>query len=114
MNKEDNKKIEEILASLDGAKRVAAPDFLYTRLKAKMLARQEAMGRNSENILSRYLRPVYAIAALVLILLINATVLLKSSGTGQTNGNIDESSQTIASEYNLNESTILFDLNSEK
>ena len=38
MNPEKNKKIEEILGSLDGIKKAPAPDFFYTRLKAKMEA----------------------------------------------------------------------------
>ena len=36
MNTERNKQAEEIINSLDGVKRASAPDFFYTRLKARM------------------------------------------------------------------------------
>lgn len=114
MNKENNKKIEEILTSLDGSKRASAPDFLYTRIKARMLSQLEANEGGNRFFKLRTLRPAYALVLLVLIIAINATILLKSGNSAQSNENTDEYTQTIASEYNINENTILFDLNTEK
>jgi len=91
---------------------VADPDFLYSRLKAKMLARQE---QESGSSLARYkiLRPVYALAVLLLVIVINATVLL-SSGNKTEPADENENGQTVISEYNMNDNAILFDLNTDK
>ena len=109
MSTQNNKKIEEILNSLDGIKRAPAPDFFYTRLKARM----------EKDILpapvrSRILRPVYAVAALVVVLLVNAAVILKNNSGDIVSANENESLQSIAAEYNLNDISSLYDLNEDK
>lgn len=111
MNNERNRKIEEILSSLDGIQRATAPDFFYTRLKARMENRQgEIQSR------SRMLRPVYVIAALLLVLTINAIVLLRNQNETNvvTAGNDESVQQSIAAEYSLNDNNTVYDLNQDK
>jgi hypothetical protein len=110
MNNEINKKIEQILNSLDANQRAVAPDFFYTRLKARMQREQE---KRSNKVGA--LRPAYALAALVLVLIINATVILKGEQTTDSNNNTDtETVQSIAAEYSLNDNNVMYDLALEK
>lgn len=116
MSTQNNKKIEEILNSLDGVKRAPAPDFFYTRLKARMLARLED---GEKDVLpaparSRILKPAYALVALILVLLVNAAVILKGNAADAVSANETESLQSIAAEYNLNDVSSLYDLNEDK
>jgi len=109
MNNRNEQKIDEILSSLDGVKRAEAPAFFYTRLKAKM---EKASPETSRPWL---FRPVFALAALLIVLLINAAVILKKDNTAAPNADTEnESFQSIAAEYNLNEVVSLTDLNQEK
>jgi ABC-type Na+ efflux pump permease subunit len=115
MDTNRNKKIEEILSSLDGSKRAEVPDFFYTRLKAKMLARHEGgeiiQGR------SRILRPVFIVSAILLVLAINAFVFLKSREETTTTtiaDNNESIQQSIAAEYSLNDNNTVYDLNPDK
>jgi hypothetical protein len=110
MSTQNNKKIEEILNSLDGIKRTPAPDFFYTRLKARM--EKEIASAPAR---SRILRPAYAFVALVLVLLINAAVIITRSNSGDVVSAAEgESLQSIAAEYNLNDVSSLYDLNEDK
>ena len=63
------------------------------------------------------LRPVYAFAALVVVLLINVAVLFQNSNnsdlTAATNTDTD-SMQALASEYSVTDAGTLYDLNLEK
>ena len=106
------KRTEDILNSLDGIKRASAPDFFYSRLRARM-ERQLIPDNRSGWIL----RPVYAIIALFVILLINAAVLLKDSQ--ETNNSLasttdTESMQSMAAEYRVNDAGSIYDLNQDK
>ena len=109
MNNEKNKKIEEILSSLDDSERASAPDFFYTRLKARM----ERMQENGVS-KSWMLRPAYALAALILLLVLNAAIILQ--GEEKTDNTIadPETEQSIAAEYSLNDNTIIYDINTDK
>ena len=110
MNIEPNKKVEEILSSLDGAQRAAIPDFFYTRLKAKM---ENGYAADAPKLW--VLRPVYAIAALVVILLINGAVLFTNTNNTKGNSIVEtDNLQSIAAEYRLNDSNTPYDLNVEK
>ena len=111
MNTENNKKIEEILNSLEGCQRVPAPDFFYTRLKAKMEKGLEPASPHPW-----ILRPVFVIAALLVVLLINAVVVFNNDNSPTIeNASIDtETIQSIAAEYRLNDNGILYDLNKDK
>ena len=110
MNIEKNKKTDEILNSLDGIMKATAPDFFYTRLKARMEKGYEPVGKKQGA-----LRPVFAFAALAVVLLVNAAVILKKeSGNEVISNNDNDSLQSIAAEYRLNEVVSLYDLNQEK
>lgn len=106
MKPENNQRTEEILNSLDGLTRASAPDFFYTRLKARM--EKELVGTPGRELLKRpwILRPVFAFAALLVIILINAAVIFQGN-----NDNADpiletESYRSIAAEYRINENVI--------
>lgn len=107
MSKEANNKSDKILNSLNGIKRMQAPDFFYTRLKAKMLAEETSPSVKQNN---RILRPVYAIAFLALLIAFNFISLLKQSNEQSNTVNADENSQTIASAYHLDDN-LSYDLN---
>ena len=98
MIKDPNKKIEEILGSLDGVQRAEVPSFFYTRLKARMEKGQYTAPQKHWA-----LRPVYALATLAIVILLNAVVLLKGQSQ-ENNASETETYQSIAAEYNLNDS----------
>jgi hypothetical protein len=103
-----NNRTEEILSSIDNIKSAAAPDFFYTRLKARLEKENEVTGR------PWYLKPAYTFAALVIVLLINAVVLFKGNVV-KANEGISESDTmlSIAAEYNLNDNSV-YDLNQDR
>lgn len=105
MNNEQENRIEQILESLDSSQRISAPDFFYTRLKARMQKEQER-GKSGVAVL----RPAYALAFLVLVLLINISVILKSAKTTETTISDSETAQSIAAEYSINDNNNLYDL----
>ena len=118
MDNKENKSIEKVLSSLDGSKRAMAPDFFYTRLRARMLARHEGAEKGLTPNKSRdwILRPAYIITALLLVLAINVLVFLRGQGETTTadNNNNESVQQSIASEYSLNDINTVYDLNQEK
>jgi hypothetical protein len=105
MNTERNDKIEEILGSLDGHPKATAPDFFYTRLKARMERTITEPTRRSW-----ILSPAYSFVALILLLLINAAVILNNNEASETE---TDSLQTVAAEYSLNDNTVMYDLTQE-
>ena len=111
MDKKRNTRIEEILSSLDGSKRAAAPDFFYTRLRARM-----EKGLTPNNSRNWQLRPVYIISALLLVISINVYVFLRGQDetTTATADNNESVQQSIASEYSLNDINTVYDLNQDK
>ena len=111
MNNRNEKNIDDILNSLDGVKRAEAPAFFYTRLRARM---DKQTGTETSR--SGLLRPVFALAALLIVLLINAAVILNKENTSTpiADTNETESFQSLAAEYNLNEVVSLTDLNQDK
>src|SRR5262249_50855006 len=99
-------KTDEILNSLNRIKKMHAPDFFYTRLKAKM----ETSPPVREN--GRMLRPVYVITFLAALIVFNLVSVIKQSGNQEnTVANPEsENSQTIAAAYNLDDN-LSYDLN---
>lgn len=109
---EKNKRIEEILSGLDGVQRAAAPEFFYTRLRARMEKTVEPLATRK-----RVLYPVYALAAVILIMFINAAILVtkqNSAGSDTASLNETETLQSIAAEYNINDVSSLYELNEER
>lgn len=112
MSTEKNRKIDEILNSLDGVKKAEPPDFFYTRLLAKM-GKGLPGGKNKIWIL----KPVYAVAIIVLVLVVNAFVFFNTRDDESTNGIVSDNEtlqQSIASEYSLADNSSIYDLNSDK
>jgi hypothetical protein len=110
MNKDRKNQIDDILGSLDGSQRATAPDFFYTRLKARMEKGLEPATKKPW-----MLRPAFAFTALIAVLLVNAAVILQKNDSGETITNDTETLQSIAAEYSLNDNnTILFDINQDK
>jgi len=116
MNNNSNKKIEEILSSLDGTQKAVVPDFFYTRLKARMVAQHEGGKAVNDPAAPRswILRPAFALTVLAAVLLINAFVIFKSDSGKETATNDTETIQSIAAEYSLNDNNYVYDLNQDK
>ncbi len=113
MNNRKNN-IEEILSSLDAMHRATAPDFFYTRLKAR-LERENAGGSLLLKLKRSYrlLRPAYAFSILAIVLLINVFALLKKNVSVEESVTDTELSQSFLSDYNLNNNSI-YDLADNK
>jgi len=109
MNTERNKRTEEIINSLDGVQRASAPDFFYTRLKARMEKGLESGYRRSW-----VLRPAYALATLALVIAINVFVLFKNDNSPNNATAESDSITSIAAEYNLNDNGALYEINQER
>ncbi len=112
MEKEINKKTEKILNSLDGFRKVEAPDFFYTRLKARMSEFQPVEEKELPAKKSKWiLQPVYVVAMLVLLLVVNAVVFFQPAQNDVSTANTEnDSQQTIASSYAMNDN-LLYDIN---
>ncbi len=106
MKPQNDPKTEEILNSLDGLSPAKAPDFFYTRLEARMEKELLKNGR-FEPKRPFILRPVFAIAALAVVLIINAAVIFQgNSEIAEPLGTEGNTYQSIAAEYSLNDIVI--------
>jgi hypothetical protein len=106
MKPQNDPRTEEILNSLDGVSRATAPDFFYTRLQARMEKELLKNGR-FEPKHPWILKPVFAVAMLVMILVINAAVIFqRNSEVSDPVATETDSYQSIASEYSLNDVVI--------
>jgi hypothetical protein len=70
----NSKKIEDVLESLGGMSRAKAPDFFFTRLKARMDGELELAGGPIGRLLTR---PALALTLAVIILVMNVTVIMQ-------------------------------------
>ena len=112
MNTQKENKINEILNSLDGCTQATAPDFFYTRLKARMEKEAAPAARTFWP-----LRPAYAFAGMALILLVNILAVYNKSTADENVATVEtDSFQSLASEYRLNESgsISMYNLNQDK
>jgi hypothetical protein len=113
MNAGKNSKSEEIINSIDGIKRATAPEFFYTRLKARM--EKEILPSTRK---SPVLRPVFIVYMLAVVLMLNAAVILsgkKSTSPVVASSNSEtEALQSIAAEYNPTDFSSLYDLNENR
>jgi hypothetical protein len=75
-----NKKIDEIMDSMDGMKRAAPRPFLFTRLEARM--------QNERNVWNKFssfvARPVVAFACICFVVILNAMVIFLSNTSGNS------------------------------
>jgi len=109
MDNDRNRKIEEILRSLDGSQKVSMPAFFYTRLKARM---EKSIDSDTQK--SWLLRPVFAAIILAVVLLINGLVIFSNETGKETATNDADTLQSIAAEYSLNDVSTVYDLNQDK
>ncbi len=99
MEKENQKRPDELLKSIEAIQRAPAPDFFYTRLKARM-EKQEHSARSGSVIL----RPAFIISGLVLLVLFNVMMFFKYNDSNPVISNKDNDSlQTIATAYHIND-----------
>ena len=115
MSTQKDKMIDEILNSLDGCSPATAPDFFYTRLKARMEREVAPAARTFWT-----LRPAYAFTGMAIILLINVIAVFSQPKEVAEDGMAtteSDSFQSFASEYRLNEgnsSISMYNLNQDK
>jgi hypothetical protein len=91
----NSRKIDAVLDSLDGVQRAQAPGFLYTRLQSRMEQEFDQGGP-----IGRWLtKPVLALTIAAIILVVNATTIVKMWERNTASSNPTESGQVVASEY---------------
>jgi hypothetical protein len=102
MKEDFNKKMEDVLRSLDGIEKASPNPYFFTRLEARM-QREKSIW---EGISSFVAKPLVAFAGLCLVIMINAAVIFSSeqnnkNTTGQNNelATVDEYSQVSSSFY---------------
>jgi hypothetical protein len=109
MNKNSTPLVDDLLQSLQGMKEAGTDDFFYTRLKAKMLARQSGgESDQSRQGWSFSLKPAWVVGSLLLLLALNGFMLfqkfkpgkIKTPASATTLQSFAESyDQTITSTY---------------
>lgn len=91
----NDSRIDSVLNSLEGIQRAKAPDFMYSRLKGRMEQEFDQGGP-----LGRWLtRPVLALTIAAIILIANATTVLKMWEQSTHSNTNTESGQLVAAEY---------------
>lgn len=91
----NDSRIDAVLNSLEGMQRAKAPDFLYTRLRGRMEQEFDQGGP-----LGRWLtRPVMALTIAAIILIINATTVLRMWDNNNAPKSTSETSQVVAADY---------------
>ena len=111
MKDERNRRIDSILESADGVVQATAPDFFYTRLRARMEREMQ------EPIKSNWiLRPAFAVIILGLLLTVNSYLIFNRSQqqSAQKFPGENEYMQSLAMEYKLQESASPYDMNQDK
>jgi hypothetical protein len=102
-----NKKIDDVMQSMDGMERALPRPFLFTRLEARM--------QNDRNLWSKIssfvARPVVAFACICFVLIINSIVIFFSNNSenslaqqGSELATVDEYSQVSYNLYDLENS----------
>ena len=100
------KEVDETLNSIEGIHRASANPFLYTRIKERLSGQDKGVWSMAAGIITR---PAFALAAVVLIVLINLAIFFKDQPeTIQTT--TQDGEQLFASEYNLG-GAVLYDEN---
>lgn len=105
----DNNKTEEILNSLVVLQRASAPDFFYTRLRAKM---EKGIVSPAQQPVW-YLRTAFVLATLFAIVAVNAMVFLKNNTIQKNTAAVDYTDviqQTVASDFSQADNNLVYDL----
>ncbi len=95
-------KVDKTLASLDNVQRAQANPFLFTRIEQALNKSPEKSG-----LLAIFNRPAFAIAGLVLVVLMNSVIFLRNSdtSTGPSAITTQDDEQQFAREYSYGVST---------
>jgi hypothetical protein len=96
---------EEILNSLDGIQRAEPYPFLYTRVHARLLNKQDNVFLTAFAFITR---PAFVMAMVMVILLVNGYIMFNRSAFQQ---NQEEMGQTIAAEYGRQNTINPYELN---
>ena len=96
---------EEIIKSLDGIQRAEPSPFLYTRIHARLMKKQD---NPFLNFFSFITRPAVAMAMVMIILLVNGYIMFNRKAI---QNNQDEMGQTIAAEYGRQNAINPYELN---
>lgn len=93
-----NKKIDDVMQSMDGITRATPRPFLFTRLEARMQSERNIWSKIS----SFAARPVVAFACVCFVLIINAMVIFTSgSATTQQGPELATADEYSQVSYNL-------------
>lgn len=93
-------KLEKALESLDGIQRATPQPYFYTRLKARLTREEKEWG----GITGFISRPVYALAMICVVLLINTWAVVRDNSdptTAQANALQMVTDQQLPDEYNV-------------
>jgi hypothetical protein len=85
--------VDELLRDIQPIQEAETDHFFYTRLRARMEKRQSAPGWNFP------LRPVWVIASLVLLLLMNSFILAQQFKSPKTTATTSSPLQNFATSY---------------
>jgi hypothetical protein len=96
-----HEEVDKTLDSLEGIQRAEANPFLFTRIKARLEGDEQSIWSKAIGFMGK---PATAIAAILLVVLINASIIFRSGAGPQSTG--QDAEQIFASEYNLSDSTI--------
>jgi hypothetical protein len=97
------KKIDEVLASVDGIGPATPNPFFYTRLEARILRNRYNYWEKVSRAVSR---PVVAVAALALVLVLNAAVVVQGVNAVDNVPDLSE----MASTEDLRSSATFYDI----
>ena len=94
--------VDKTLDSLEGIEKAEANPYLFTRVKASLVREEKSVWSKAIGFIGK---PAIAVAAIFLVVLINASIIFKS-GSGQAQSTGQDAEQLFASEYNLTDTTI--------
>jgi hypothetical protein len=110
MNEQKAQKIELVLNSLDNCSKASAPDFFYTRLKARMERTVEPA-----NIRSLYFRPAVVMGLLVFLVTANTALMIdRQINVSETLQADTDYTQSMAIEYKLQDNGNIYDVNQDR
>ena len=104
------KQVDETLNSLDGIQRASSNPFLFTRIKEQLNRKEKGAWGFATRVITR---PVFAITAVVIIVLINVAIFSQKQPDSVQTTTTQDGEQLFASEYNLGSST-LYDENMDQ
>jgi hypothetical protein len=100
MKKKSTPLVDAHLQSMQGMQEAGTDDFFYTRLKARMLARQSNERNNQlQKGLNFSLKPVWMLGALLLLLVVNVFILSVQFKTGKSETTNKTNIKNFAASY---------------